>query len=72
MVVNISWEQGDSRAFLWICARSFLSISMSVCVPDVIFSSVLSTVLWTCSSDEGSRERAIGPGGEASAGRSEY
>ncbi len=35
---------------------------------DLIFSSGLSTGIWIYSTDKGSRERAIGPGGEASAG----
>jgi hypothetical protein len=45
---------------------------MSVCVADLIFSSVFSTGKWTNSTDKGSSEWAIGPGGEASADRSKY
>ncbi len=79
VVANIFREQGGrslipiaSCAVLWIRARPFLSLCMSVCVVDLIFSSVFSTVGWTNSTDKGSRERAIGLGGEASAGRSKY
>ena len=61
-----------SCAVALIRARPFLSLCMSVCVVDLIFSSVFSTGMWTNSTDKGSRERAIGPGGEASAGRSIY
>ena len=79
VVVNISWEHGGrslipiaSCAVAWIPARPFLSLCMSVCVADLIFSSFFSTGTWTYSTDKGGRERAIGPGGEASAGRSKY
>ena len=79
VVVNISRKHGGrslipiaSYAVLWIRARPFLSLCMSVCVVDLIFSSVFSTEIWTYSTDEGSHGRAIGPGGGSSAGRSKY
>ena len=73
VVVNISRKHGG-RSLIPIasCAVLWIRACMSVCVADLIFSSGLSTGIWIYSIDKGSTERAIGPCGEASAGRSKY
>ncbi len=78
VMVNISREYvAYSHRFLRCCMDTCLAfpISMYVCMcswSDLIFSFVFSTGRWRYSTDKGSTGRAIGPGGEASAGRSKY